>query len=67
MPKFNQGNEYLFTDVFENLSLIMIIRREIIHFAIKNKLLHLLSVNNEKTLIDKLGRLTLEKAKKPFG
>ena len=45
----------------------MIIRREIIHFAIKNNLLHLLSVNNEKSLIDKLGRQTLEKAKKPFG
>jgi hypothetical protein len=29
-------------DVFEHLILLMIIRREVIHFAIKNQLIHLL-------------------------
>jgi hypothetical protein len=34
--------EYLFVDVFEHLILIMIIRTEVIHYAIKNNLAHLL-------------------------
>lgn len=31
------GEEYQFMDVFEHLILIMIIRREVIHYSIKNK------------------------------
>jgi hypothetical protein len=37
LPKHNRNNEYQFMDVLEHLILIMIIRREVIHFAIKNK------------------------------
>jgi len=29
-------------DVFEHLIMLMIIRREVIHFAIKNQMIHLL-------------------------
>jgi hypothetical protein len=42
LPKYNTGLEYYFMDVFEQLILIMIIRREIINFAIKTKHLELL-------------------------
>ena len=42
LPKYNTGMEYYFMDVFEQLILIMIIRREIINFAIKTKHLELL-------------------------
>ena len=48
MPKYNTGTEYYFMDVFEQLILIMIIRREIINFAIKNKHYELLGAINEK-------------------
>jgi hypothetical protein len=35
-------------DVFEHLILLMIIRREVIHFAIKNQLIHLLGAQNDQ-------------------
>jgi hypothetical protein len=35
LPKYNTGTEYYFLDVLEHLILIMIIRREVINFAIK--------------------------------
>jgi hypothetical protein len=37
LPKYNTASEYYFMDVFESLILIMIIRREIINFAVKTK------------------------------
>ena len=48
LPKYNTATEYYFMDVFEQLILIMIIRREIINFAIKNKHYELLGAINEK-------------------
>lgn len=42
LPKYNRQNQYQFMDVFDNLVTIMIVRREVIHFAIKNKLPRLL-------------------------
>lgn len=47
LPKYNTGLEYYFMDVFEQLILIMIIRREIINFAIKTKHLELLGAFQE--------------------
>ena len=47
LPKYNTGTEYYFMDVFEQLILIMIIRREIINFAIKTKHLELLGAMQE--------------------
>ena len=38
-------------DVFENLILLMIIRREIINFAVKNKHYELLGAINEKVYL----------------
>ena len=35
IPKYNTVSEYYFLDVLEHLILIMIIRREVINFAIK--------------------------------
>ena len=35
-------------DVYEHLIMIMIIRREVIHFAIKNQLIHLLGAQNDQ-------------------
>jgi hypothetical protein len=48
LPKYNTGTEYYFMDVFEHLILLMIIRREIINFGIKNKHYELLGAINEK-------------------
>ena len=47
LPKYNTGMEYYFMDVLEQLILIMIIRREIINFAIKTKHLELLGAFQE--------------------
>jgi hypothetical protein len=53
LPKYNTGSEYYFMDIFEQLILIMIIRREIINFAIKTKHYELLgAVNQSKYLPD---------------
>jgi hypothetical protein len=51
LPKYNTGTEYYFMDVFENLILLMIIRREIINFAVKNKHYELLGAINEKVYL----------------
>jgi hypothetical protein len=48
LPKYNSASEYYFLDVFENLILLMIIRREIINFAIKTRHFELLGVVDEK-------------------
>ncbi len=48
LSKYNSGKEYYFMDVFEHLITIMIIRREVIHFAIKNQLIHLLGASNDQ-------------------
>lgn len=50
LPKHNSANEYYFLDVFEHLILIMIIRREIINYAIKTRHYELLGVVDEKML-----------------
>ena len=50
LPKYNQGTEYYFLDVLEQLILIMIIRREVINFAIKSKHFELLGAYDEATL-----------------
>jgi hypothetical protein len=47
LPLSNKEKEYQFMDVFELLTMIMIIRRETIHFAIKNDQIHLLNINND--------------------
>ena len=44
LPKHNSGMEYYLMDVFEHLILIMIIRREIINFAISTKHYELMGV-----------------------
>ena len=44
MPKHNSSMEYYLMDVFEHLILIMIIRREIINFAISTKHYELMGV-----------------------
>jgi hypothetical protein len=42
-------------DIFEHLVLVMIIRREVIHFAIKNNQMQLLNIfDNEAHVIDKI-------------
>lgn len=50
LPKHNSGKEYYFLDVFEHLILIMIIRREIITYAIKTRHYELLGIVDEKML-----------------
>lgn len=51
LPSYNMGDEYQFMDVFEHLILIMIIRREVIHYSIKNKRFEIIgSMNQEKML-----------------
>ena len=48
MPKHNCGSEYYFLDVLEHLILIMIVRREVINYAIKSKHFELLGETDEK-------------------
>jgi hypothetical protein len=52
LPKHNSGMEYYLMDVFEHLILIMIIRREIINFAIQSRHYELLGVLTEKEFLD---------------
>ena len=47
LPRYNKHLEYSFMDVFEQLILIMIIRREVVNFAIKNDIHRLLDSNND--------------------
>jgi hypothetical protein len=51
LTKYNTGSEYYFMDVFEHLILLMIIRREIINFGIKNKHYELLGAINTKSYL----------------
>ena len=44
LPIYNTGREYHFMDIFEHLILIMIIRREVINFGIKNKHYELMGI-----------------------
>jgi hypothetical protein len=48
LPKYNTASEYYFLDVLEHLLLLMIIRREVINFAIENKHFELLGVLDEQ-------------------
>ena len=51
-------------DIFEHLVLIMIIRREVIHFAIKNNQMQLLNIFDfENQVIEKMDKETVERAK----
>jgi len=55
LPKYNSKKEYYFMDVFEHLILLMIIRREVIHFAIKNQMEHLIGApekQNDLSLLE---------------
>jgi hypothetical protein len=55
LPKYNTGQEYYFMDVFEQLILIMIIRREVINFGIKTRHFELLGChvdNSKKGIVD---------------
>jgi hypothetical protein len=52
LPRYNQQNEFYFTDVFEHLVLIMIIRREVFNYALKNNMEELLNTESEKLLHD---------------
>ena len=50
LPKHNLASEYYFLDVLEHLILIMIIRREIINYAIKSKHYELLGAFDDSSL-----------------
>jgi hypothetical protein len=50
LPKYNLASEYYFLDVLEHLILIMIIRREIINYAIKSKHYELLGAFDDSSL-----------------
>ena len=50
LPRYNQQNDFYFMDVFEHLVLIMIIRREVINFAMKNNRQELLNTESENLL-----------------
>lgn len=47
LPIYNTGLEYHFMDIFEHLILIMIIRREVINFGIKNRRYELMGIITE--------------------
>ena len=47
LPRYNKRLEYGFIDVFEQLILIMIIRREVVNFAIRNDIHSLLDTKND--------------------
>ena len=49
LPKYNTATEYYFLDVLEHLLLLMIIKREVIGFAIKNRHFELLGVQDEES------------------
>lgn len=50
LPKYNSKTEYQFIDVFEHLILIMIVRREVINYAIRKKRFDLLGAENKQTI-----------------
>lgn len=61
----NLGGYYKFMDVFEHLILLMIIRREVVHFGIKNNNLTLLNFfEQEKKVYADIHNEAIEKVKK---
>lgn len=58
IPKKNRDMEYQFMDVLEHLILIMIIRREVIHFAIKHRQPTLLGAKHDYANISTGGSQT---------
>lgn len=50
IPKYNNQSEYYFTDVFDHLVLLMIIRRELINFGMKHKRYELLNIDKKDAL-----------------
>jgi hypothetical protein len=50
LPKYHCASEYYFLDVLELLILIMIIRREVINYAIKSKHFELLGAHDSQRL-----------------
>jgi hypothetical protein len=46
LPIYNTGGEYHFMDIFEHLILMIIIRREVINFAIKTKHYELMGITS---------------------
>ena len=65
LPRYNKRLEYSFMDVFEQLILIMIIRREVVNFAIKNDIHRLLDSNNDgaETKILDINNETIKRVK----
>jgi hypothetical protein len=47
LPRYNQQQDFYFMDVFEHLVLIMIIRREVTNFSLKNNRNELLNIESE--------------------
>jgi len=60
LPRYNQQNEFYFTDVFEHLVLIMIIRREVFNYAMKNNMQELLNTESEKLLHEFENQLAID-------
>lgn len=50
LPKYNNQREYYFTDVFDHLVLLMIIRRELINFGMKNRRYELLNIDKKDAI-----------------
>jgi hypothetical protein len=53
MPVHNHGSDYMFGEVFEHLILLMIIRREVINYAIRHRRFELIGWNNQEKIIRK--------------
>ena len=65
LPRYNKRLEYSFMDVFEQLILIMIIRREVVNFAIKNDIHSLLDTGHDgaETKIHDINNETIKRVK----
>jgi hypothetical protein len=50
LPKYHCASEYYFLDVLELLILIMIVRREVIHYGIKTKHYELLGAYDDSKI-----------------
>lgn len=67
LPRYNTRSEYSFMDVFEQLILVMIIRREVVNFAIKNDIPSLLDTkNNAGEEIEKINSNTIKRVQQSF-
>jgi len=60
LPRYNQQNDFYFTDVFEHLVLIMIIRREVFNYAMKNNMQELLNTESDKLLQEYENQLEMD-------